>query len=461
MPARAESQLQTARGTSQVVRGSASGHLRRLWSAEGLALAMGVLQGLVVARQLGPDGYGVYALAVTFVAFVFLLLDPRAAEAVVRYVAEFRAAGDMPRVRAAVRAGFLLDACWGAAGLLVAVAVARPAAGLLSIDGYAEMIAVVAIGASVAAPASTSRAVLSVFERFKTISHVQVSVSVLRALSVIAVALGGFGLWGVIWTLTVVSLLEGVLFVSIAVRAARHELGPAVLRAPLAPLRGRVRDIAHFLVLSDLSTLASTAIKQVDTLVLGLLTGPREAGYYRLAKSLTAPSGNVGVPVQTLLYPRLAAAEAEGDFRRADDLVRRTVRRVCLPLAFAALLCIPLVGPVIRLVAGEEFEGSTGPAIALVAGVALSFATLHVRPVFLVRDQLRALLGLTVATSTASLAAFFPAAAGFGADGVAWARTLMVGLGTLLMLYFLHRTRQRRHAHSVDTTIDAMIEEPT
>lgn len=422
---------------------------------------MGVLQGLVVARQLGPDNYGIYALALTFVAFVFLVLDPRAADAVVRYLAEFHVGGDAARASAVVRLGVLLDLTWGALGLALVAVSSVLAAQVLSIDGYADLIVVVALGACMAAPVNTSRAVLSVFERFTTISTLQVVVALIRAASVIAVALGGLGLRGVVWTLTAVALLEGVLFLAAAVRVAKTRLGGSILRAPLSPLRGRLREMTRFIVAADLTSLASSAIKQADTLVLGLLSSPREAGYYRLAKSLTVPAANVGTPVQTLLYPRLAASETRGDFRLADRLERRVVRRLCLPLALAALLCLPLVGPVIRLVAGEEFEGATGAGHALVVGVALSFATLHVRPVFLIRGHLRVLLALTVATSVASLAAFFPAAAQFGADGVAWARTLVVGLGTLGMLYFIHRTRLSRHANAVDQTNEHTVGDAT
>jgi O-antigen/teichoic acid export membrane protein len=115
---------------------------------------------------------------------------------------------------------------------------------------------------------------------------------------------------------------------------------------------------------------------------------------------------------------------------------------VSLPLALAALLCLPFVSPLIQLVAGPEFRGAVGPTIALVVGAALSFATLHVRPLFLVRHQLRAMLAFTTVVAVISVATFIPAAAWFGATGVAWARTVTVVLGVMAMLYYLRRTRR-------------------
>lgn len=402
---------------------------------------MGLLQGLVVARALGPDMFGVYALALTFCAFIFLILDPRSGDAVVRYLAEFRTAGEVPRSRAVIRAGLLLDAAWGAAGLVLVSVLSSVAARVLHIEGHTGLIPVVALGLSVAAPVATSRAVLSVFERFDAIARRQFVVALLRATSVCAVALGGLGLTGVIWTLTIVSVLECGLFVSGAVGVASAHLGGrGIMRSPLSPLRGRGREMTHFLAFSGLTTLASSAIKQADTLLVGAIAGPREAGYYRLAKSLTAPAGNVGGPVQTVLLPRLATAESEGDAVRADAIVRQTFRRLSLPFAVLVLLGLPLVSPAVRLLAGEAYRGAVGPTIALAVGVSVSFVALHLRPMFLVRHQMRALLVFTTLLAVCSIASFVPMAAAFGAGGVAWARTFVVAVGSAVMAIYLRRT---------------------
>jgi O-antigen/teichoic acid export membrane protein len=215
--------------------------------------------------------------------------------------------------------------------------------------------------------------------------------------------------------------------------------------------------MVHFVVMADLTTLVSSAIKQVDLLLVGAFAGPSEAGYYRLAKSLTAPAGNVGAPIQTVLYPKLARAESQRDFAAADRITRRTVLLVCLPLAVAALCSIPLVHPIIVLLAGTAYTDATAPAIALVAGVAVSFATLHLRPVFLARDKLAALLALTVGPSLAVLVAMVPAADSQGATGVAWTRSAAVALGSLLMLLYIHSRRGRHSGHAADANNPKVI----
>ncbi len=422
-------------------RSGARGQLGRLWSAEGFALAAGLVQSLVVARALGPDLFGVYALVFTFASLVFVVLDPRSGEAVVRYMTEFRAVDDLDRCRAVTRGGMLLDAAWGAGGLLLVAILAVPSSAVLHVRDYAVLMPVVALGMAATAPVATSRAILGVFERFDVVSNLQFLVATIRVASVCAVALGGFGLPGIVWTLATVSAIECAVFVAASLRVSRQNLGGGIRGASLSALRGRRRAILGFVGYAGLTSLAASAFKQLDTLLVGVLVGPSAAGYYRLAKTLTSPAASVGIPLQAVLYPRLARAQSEGDASGGAVIVRRVFWRVELPLAGAALLSIPFIAPVIRLLAGSDFVGAVGPTIALVVGVAVAFATLHQRPLFLVRYKLRALLLFTVAMSLGSLAVFVPAADLMGVDGVAWARTAVLALGVGAMAVYL-RSRE-------------------
>lgn len=420
-------------------------HLRRLWSAEGITLILSLVQGLVVARALGPDLFGVYALAMTFSAFVYLVIDPRCGDAVIRYTVRFRTTGESDKARAIIRGGILVDATCGVAGFLLVLLLAPLASSLLHIERHASLIPVAAIGLSVLGLVATSRSVLSSFDRFATIRNRQLMVALVRTVSVCAVATGGLGLVGVIWTMSIISVVEGAVFFLAAHAAAKAQLGgPGVMSAPLTVLRGHRREIARFLAFSALTTFASSAIKQLDTLLLGAIAGPRAAGYYRLARSLTAPAGNIGMPVQAVLYPQLVRAHAAGDTATADRIVRRTFWSTGVPLALLSLLTLPLVPGGVDLVAGESFRGAVEPTRALVVGVAMSFATVHLRPLFLARDQLKSLLFFTFLTASISVAAFIPAAAANGAEGVAWARTAVLTSGSVLMALYLGRTAVAR-----------------
>ena len=75
----------------------------RLWAAQGVALAAGAIQGVLVARWLGPAAFGTAALVIAVPSVVATIFDARAADAGVRYLGEFAATGDLPRASAFAR----------------------------------------------------------------------------------------------------------------------------------------------------------------------------------------------------------------------------------------------------------------------------------------------------------------------------------------------------------------------
>lgn len=415
------------------------GQLQRLWSAEGLALVVGVLQGLVLARTFGPALYGVYALAVTYAAFVFVVLDPRSGDVLVRYLVDFRRSDDRPRQLALVKAMLLIDVGLGAVGV-AAIALTAPAASrLLSIDGYATLLVLASVGALSAAPIFSSRAILSVFERFDLISRRQTAAAVLRAAAVTFIAFSTPSLDVVLILLSLVSALEMTMFVVTALRVSHEAMGAAPLTAALSPLRDRRREIGRFMLSNGSGTLLASSIKQVDTLLVGAVAGPREAGLYRLAKSLTTPIGSAGIPIQTMLYPRLADAWGKGERDAFRYHANRVFWRTGLPLAAVILCTLPGIPMLIQLLAGDDYSDAALATQGFVVAAAFSLATVHQRPMLLSGGWLKPMLVMAAITSVISVAAAVPSAQLWGASGASWSRTLIVGLAALSMALFLAR----------------------
>jgi O-antigen/teichoic acid export membrane protein len=429
-----EGGLDGAMGEAAVTPIGGAGALRRLWTSEGLLVLLTVLQVAVIARALGPSDYGVYALAVTYVAFVFLVLDPRSADAVIRYLAAFRSADDLESARALIRALFLVDLGFGLVGLVLVAATSVVATNALGLEGHVFLLMIFGAATALTAPSATSRAVLASLGRFDVLSRTQMVLNVVRAGALIAVAAGGLGLTGIAVTLVCTACLETGTFVWSAFGHAERVLQGSVLRADLSPLRSRAREIVHFVFVNDLTTLAGAAVKQLDVLAVGLFAGPTQAGFFRLAKSVTAPAGNIATPVQTVLYPRLADAAARRNWPQLLRSLRRASTHIALPLAGLGLLAIPFAGPALELLAGKSFAGAVRSTQVLLIGVAISFATLQLRPLFLALGRLHSMLWISVATSVGSIAAFWIAAPQWGATGVACARTLMVFVASLLLL---------------------------
>jgi O-antigen/teichoic acid export membrane protein len=125
-----------------------------------------------------------------------------------------------------------------------------------------------------------------------------------------------------------------------------------------ASLRGvttRFPGLWRFTWSSNLSLTLRSSANQLDTLLVGALAGPAEAGLYHIAKQIGKMAAQIGAQVQAVLYPDIAKLWAEG----AIAAFRRAVLQVEVLLSvfgIAGLVVVIFAGaPLLRLFAGPAF----------------------------------------------------------------------------------------------------------
>ena len=112
----------------------------------------------------------------------------------------------------------------------------------------------------------------------------------------------------------------------------------------------------------------------LDRILVGALLGTTQLGLYAAATAVSTLCRIVGNAVSVIVLPRVAMNHGHPDTQRV--VVRRWVL-----LSSALILCMVaglelVVGPVIRIAFGAEFEGAIGPArLLLVADGLLGFRT--------------------------------------------------------------------------------------
>jgi len=347
--------------------------------------ALAVLQGLAVARVLGPDGYGQVTLLTAYAGVLQGVLDPRSSDATVKFAGQALADGDRTRAAAVCTIGYLVDLAVAALALGVVAATAPWASvRVLHAPECAPLLVLHAAGFLPRALAGTSTAVLQTAGRFGTIAAVQLGGAVVRTALVVGLVTAGLGVRGVVLGLVVATTLHGLWLLAAARAEMRRAWGWTWNAARRRPLRGRRRALGRFLALNDVNVLLALVVKQLDTLVLGWWRGPAEAGFYRLARSTGGLAGLLVFPLQTTTYPVLAAAAPAA--RRA--FVRRWALRIGLPAGGAVLLCAPFVPDVLAALVGPRYAGAAGATRLVLAGSAIWLGSFWLRPLVLAEGRL-------------------------------------------------------------------------
>ena len=96
----------------RVVRNSA-----HLFSSNAAGLALSVLQGILAARMLGPAGYGIVGIVMSYASTINGLLSFRMGELVVRYGGEYLERGEHDRAAALIKLSALVGGCGLRGGL--------------------------------------------------------------------------------------------------------------------------------------------------------------------------------------------------------------------------------------------------------------------------------------------------------------------------------------------------------
>lgn len=433
-----------------------------LWTGQVVVVGAGLTQAVVAARILGPEDFGAASLIIGAVTLVYTVLNPQSSDTVVRYLTTYVEEDD--RRRAAALPKFTMIADGGLAvfaTVLIASTAGFVSEHVIGRPGAAPLLLAYAVLTAGSAPAATATSILTVLGRFGAIARLQAASAVVRAGAVVTALAAGKGIAGLVIASGLGLLMEGLLLAVTAERSLRRTIGSSWLAARLDVLRDERWDILRFTGYSGLTTMVTAAVKHADLVLLGALSGPVQAGYYRLARTLVQPLGAVAAPMQSSVYPRLRRL-AVSDGRAIPSSLKRYLLFLGVPTSILVLLGLPLAGLAVRVIAGQEFVPATPAVQWLLAGSAVAMLVFWLRPAMLALDHVRFLFLNSAAAAAVSLVGFVLVAAPFGAAGVAAVR---VGVATILasaslLAYLVVRLRSSERRRDHDETPDDLPEPP-
>jgi O-antigen/teichoic acid export membrane protein len=276
---------------------------------------------LIIARRLGADALGEYALALSFLAIFETVSVFGQNLLVVREV-----------VRDRDNAGrYLVNS--SALVLIAAVlcGIIMPASA--RVLGYpAQTVFYVGLAALILIPDSLSavpEAVLQAWERMEFITLFRFVTNLLGAGLAIGLLLTGAGLAVVFYTLLAQRILLTILY---AVVVRQRLPGPLSWRPDLDFFRRLAQLSWTFLGMS----VFSAVFKNVDMLILRGLADAAEVGYYSAADRPVQVAGLLGPIVMTAIFPSLTAT-FRGDPERFAQLLETTLRGLA---AFTPLIAM-------------------------------------------------------------------------------------------------------------------------
>ncbi|MGH7859517.1 MAG: lipopolysaccharide biosynthesis protein, partial [Candidatus Binatia bacterium] len=300
-----------------------------LSAANVVSAALVLLQGLLLARWLGPQHYGTAALVLAYPYLVSGFLSPRSKEVSVKYVSEFHLRGDRRGVLAICKLAMMLDVLVALVTFLIVWLSAGWAAEHFTRDPEMAILMILVSASSVVGTlAGTSYAVLATLRRFELIAKLNAMTSVLNTGLMLSLVFCGWSVAGVAWGAALAAASSGLVHAGVAAAIIHRTWGGSPLSADLSVLSGRIRVIAGHFAYNHLSRVFLSVLGQLDLVVLGHFRGPTEAGYYKLAKRIATALWDLTTPLASVAYPAILRVVQGAD----DEAARQMIRKLALHL---------------------------------------------------------------------------------------------------------------------------------
>ncbi|GAB2506807.1 hypothetical protein GCM10027084_21730 [Pseudoxanthomonas sangjuensis] len=378
---------------------------------------LGMLTSIVIARHLGPDGFGAYSLVIWLVGLGVAITNSGTASAAIKFVAELRGGERtelipylLDYLRRAQRLFLLVVLLAGAATFVFAGEKIAPGMNHRLLLGF--LVVAVALRASYMFNIGVAKG----FENFRATAAVAlVSTPINLALVLLAMWLDAPVEW-----LLAVFVVSSVVFFGMSFRQIAPLLPPrrAGLELP-APLLARVRRHMGWTALTV--SVGFFAASEVEVMFLNMYAGSHAAGQFKVAYQLAIGAATLVPGVfSALLLPMMAGALSRGREVAARRFVGTT--------SYLTLLAAPLIafgmafgGDAIRFMYGAEYAPA-GPVFAIcLTATCVAAMTAGASSLLVSADRQRSILLLVVVCGLIKLGLDAVLIAHFGLYGAAFA----------------------------------------
>lgn len=308
---------------------------------------------IFLVRYLGPEEYGIFALAMGVGALMTVPSDLGISMSAARFVAELR--GDPGSVAKVVSDAFRLKLVVGGLSSLGLIALAGPIASAYGAPDLAWPLRILALALFGQGLMLLWATIFEALGRISVYLRVVLPESALEAGLSIAIVLFGTGAAGAMAGRAAAYAFAAGYGLALVARTAGHSVRPA--RAG----HGHARRIAVYGSALLLVDGAFTIFSTIDVLLIGAILSVSAIGLFEAAYKLAGLLYFIGAPVRSAVAPRLALGGAGPDHEALETALRYMVLIQGVVLAPLVVWAEPLT----RIAFGTEYLGSVDTLRAL------------------------------------------------------------------------------------------------
>ncbi len=340
-----------------------------LWNWIGVALniAIGLLLSPYIARKLGSERYGIWALVFSLVEYLWFF-DLGFNTSVTQLVAKYRARNEPDQINRVINTGLLYFCCVAVVFALATVLVAWRGVREFNIadpvnrQDFRAMILIVGLGWALNFPLHFFSSCLDAFQRYDHLTRTWVAQLLIRSVGCALLLDFGFGLK----QLGVVVVLGQLVGNSLAILAFRSVFPPMRLSTQYVKY-ALVKEMWSYGVHSFVANISNLLLNQAAPVMIGHFRLASFVGYYTFPSRLLGYSVEAVTRVGFVTRSNVVEMQARGDEKAVYSLGIH-LNRYCVTLFMPLVIFLLVDGTeLLRRWVNLEFAEACGPLLPIIS----------------------------------------------------------------------------------------------
>jgi O-antigen/teichoic acid export membrane protein len=349
------------------------------------AAALGLASTVIATRWLGISGFGEATLALAYPMLLWSIASVKSVSITTRYMSAFRAPGERDNLKGICLLGYVVDLAISLGAAIVVFATAKPlAARFYGAPQLGPQMMLLAASFPFYSLIGTNQAILTSFERFRTLGFLAFVEALLQLIFVVVGRLLTAAPIAYVGAIAGAQALAGIIGFWLAGATLHDHLGTAWWHgARLAALRGLKGEIRTFFGWNYAMVTVSGFVDQFPALLLGKYSGTSSVAYYRLSTTLMVSVGYVEASLWRVVYPTLVTDWNAGAFAKLRQDLRAMTLQIGVPVAFAIIAgALVVTRHVVPLFFGASYVGMVPGAQWMIASAGVSAAVFWLYPYY-------------------------------------------------------------------------------
>lgn len=414
-----------------------------LFSANVIASLLGLVSLTLTARGLGVEQFGMLVLVTTYVLIVDRLNNFQSWQSLIKYGADALEQDRSDDFKSLIKFGFLIDGSTAILGAVIAASASGIVGGWL---GWSQEHILMAAAYSVTVlfhVSGTPIAILRLLDKYKKIAAQQVYAALIKLVGVALAYQMDAELWVYLLVWALVDIIGNLLLLYFAHRELRNQKITDVSHASVASMSTRFSGIWGFIWTSNLHASVKLGLREVDIIVIGMITGPVGAGLYKIVKTIGSTVGKITDPLYQAIYPDLSNCVSRKNFDDFRHLIFAPMKLISVVVPPVILLFYLFGDYVIGVVLGESFVTAYWPTLVYLVGTLVAMITFAFHPALLALGKAHYSLLILIASTLLYLLLMYSLTIRIGLLGAAVSYLLFYVVWALLQFSVITVTTNR------------------